>query len=643
MGNIFDIFDHFWGITNNKAISIDIIAVFLLGLAYWNFKIIRHPRYRFRIAFIVAIVLLNVNLFLLQIVDFKMWHIYCYIAELLSIIYIVISAYKPIITFFYMRRLKELVRGGYREKCDLYFCVLKFLTLTTASKLEYKRLITDYYANKYMYMDAYNEFYYLSKNRLFDSEKSEIEIRMAYYAALLGNIKLARSHISKVKEKNPLLFLVEMKVCDVRGGKTEEIIKYIEEAENIIQPKTPNGIKAQIYAIYSNCRMIQGNYEDAMFNGEKALDFAKKSKNKIIIYNTYEQLIQLMCFKNPIKDNIDTYYHEYLEYLDLNEPSTAIRAYNFMSRYYHLRNMDNKLLPLVSNNYTSIIEKLKGCERYIWEVSNLDVAQHARIHIRNIMYDVIVDFPNYKDVNMPDRFYLMKRLYGILDHFFANDSKNMNYEEYADILRNCECYIAEEAYDDLKQYYKSLDLKQIYERCNTLNSMVVASAMREWHNKMCIIRHDKLIGNAYSYENSDIIINNSEHNERIKILEDIADIYSTNGLYPQSIDSYINIVEECYSVYWLKDDSKFEMYIIDRVNMERYVDVVIREIKKSSNFKRFQPQYIKIAAQLCVLKRFNEAIFFYNLFDRRELKNLNMRTINYFRFTDTILESFRYN
>ena len=643
MGDILDIFDHFWGISNNKAISIDIITTILLCLAFWKFKIIRHPRYRFRIILITGIVLLNINIYLFQLTNFEEWHIFFFVIELLTIIYIIISAYKPVLTFLPMKRLKFLVRGGYRKKCNLYFRITKFVTLTTTSKLEYKRLITDYYADQYRYIDAYNEFYHLSQKRLFDYEKSEIEVYMAYYAALLGNIKLARTHISKSKEKSPLSLLVEMKICDVRGGKTEEVIKYIEEAENIIQPKTSDGIKAQIYAIYSNCRMIQGNYEDALFNGEKALDFAKKSKNKIILYNTYEQLILLMCFKYPIRDNIDAYYQEYLECLNLAEPSTAIRAYNFMSRYYRLRNMENKLLPLVANNYTSIIKKLEGCERYNWEVSNLDVAQHAGIHIKNIMYDVIEDFPNYKDVKMPDRFHLMKRLYGVLDQFFANDSNDIKCELYADIFKECECYIAEEAYVDLKQYYKTLDLKQIYERCNALSSLVAISAMREWHSKMCIIRYDKLIGNAYSYENSDVITDDSEHNERIKMLEDIADIYSTSGLYLQSIDSYINIVEECYSVYWLKDDSKFEMNIIDRANMEKYVNIAIREIKKSSNFRRFQPQYIKIAAQLCVLKKFDEAIFFYNLFDRRELKNLNMRTVSYYQFADAILESYGYN
>lgn len=642
MGDVFDIFDHFWGITNNKAISIDIITIFLLGLAYWKFKIIRHPRYRFRIVFIVIVVLLNWNLYLLEIADFKIWHICYFIVDILGIIFIIMSAYTPIITFFPMKKLKVLIRGGFRKKCDPYFHIMKLSTLTTASKLEYKRLITDDYANRHLYINAYNEFYYLNQNRLFDFEKDEIEIYMAYYAALLGNIKLAKAHISKIKEKGPLSILVEMKICDIQGGDIEEVIKYIEEAQTIIKPQTPNRITAQIYAIYSNCRMIQGNYEDALFNVKKALDFAKKSNNNIIIYNTYEQLITLMCFNNPCSDDILTYYKEYLEYLDLNEPSTAIRAYNFMSKYYRLQNQEDNLLPLVANNYTSLIKKLEGCERYNWEVSNLDVAQHAGIHIKNIMHDVMRDFPNFKDVKMPDRFHLIKKLYGVLDHFFANDSKEIQYEEYRKIYRDCECYIAEEAYNDLKEYYDTLDLNQIFERCNILDSMVAVSAMREWHNKICIIRHDKLIGNAYFYEDLEIVANKSEHGERVKILEDIADIYNTNELYSQSIEFYIRIAEECYSVHWLKDESKFEISVIDKENMEKYIEVAISKIKESDNPKRFQPQYIKIAAQLCVLNRFDEASTLYNLFDKKELKNLNMRTINYFQFAEDVLRSLGY-
>lgn len=641
MGDIFDIFDHFWGIANNKAISIDIITILLLGLAYWNFKIIRHPRYRFRIAFISIIVLLNVNLYLFQIFDFKIWHICYFVVELLGVVYIIMSAYTPIITFFPMKKLKKLVRGGFRKECDSYFHIMKLVTLTTASKLEYKRLLTDDYANRYLYINAYKEFYCMNQKRLFDSEKDETEIYMAYYAALLGSIKLAKAHISKVKEKSPLSLLVEMKISDIQGGDIQDVIKYIEEAETIMNSQTPNRITAQIYAIYSNCRMIQGNYEDALFNVKKALDFAKKSNNNIVIYNTYEQLITLMCFNNPNADDISAYYKEYLEYLDLSEPSTAIRAYNFMSKYYRLQNQKDKLLPLVANNYTALIKTLEGCERYNWEVSNLDVAQHAGIHIKNIMHDVINDYHNFKSVNMPDRFYLIKKLYGILDHFFAIASKEVQYEEYRRIYRDCELYIAEKAYEDLKRYYDMLDLSQIYERCGILDSMVAVSAMREWHNKICIIRYDKLIGNAYFYENLEVVANESEHKERVKILEDIADIYSSNELYPQSIEFYIRIAEECYSVYWLEDESKYEISVIDKVNMEKYIEVAIRKIKENDNSKRFQPQYIKIAAQLCVLSRFDEAATLYNLFDKKELKNFNMHTLNYFRFAESILKSFK--
>ncbi len=639
MGDILDI----WNTISNKAIAIDIISIFILGTFYCRFenvrKFVNHPRRRSRLLFVVFLALLNINVYLFPITGFKASHIYYFIIELFVIIYTIISIYKPILTFFPFKKLKKLVRGGYTEKCDSYFHFLKFLTLTTASRLEYKRLITDYYAKKHMFMEAYNEFYYLKQKRLFNSEINEIESYMAYYAALLGNIKLAKTHILRVKKKTPLSLLVEMKICDVRGGMIEEIIKYIEKAEEIITSQTPDGLKAQIYSIYSNCRMIQGNYEDALFNVKKALEFAKKSKNNIIIYNTYEQLIQLMLLKKTNKDDVDICCQEYIKQLNLNEPSTAIRAYNFMSRYYRLQNMEEKLLPLVANNYTLMIKNLDGCERYNWEISNLDVAQNAKIHINNIMNDVIRDFPNYKDVSMPNRFHLIKKLYDVLDSFFVNDANNVDYIEYQEILEECECYLAERAYEDLKQYYDTLNLNQIYERCETLHSMVAVSAMREWHNKICIIRYDKLIGNAYYYGNQDII---TEHNERMDILKDIADIYSTNGLYPQSIDSYINIVDECYSVYWLEDDSKFEMNIIDKSNMEKYLDVTIKELQKSNNFKRFQPQYIKVAAQLCVLKRLDEAFFFYRLFDKRELKNLNLHTRSYFQFVDTILESYYY-
>lgn len=68
-------------------------------------------------------------------------------------------------------------------------------------------------------------------------------------------------------------------------------MEYLDKAESMITLHTHDAVKAQIYANYGNCRMIQGNFEDALFNVKKALTFAKKAKNKTIIYNIYEQLI----------------------------------------------------------------------------------------------------------------------------------------------------------------------------------------------------------------------------------------------------------------------------------------------------------------------------------------------------------------
>lgn len=406
MGDILELFDHLWGISDNTAIYMSVVIVVLVVLVYMKFKICRHSRYRMRILFVAVLILLNINIYFFGIVTFEVDNIYFYVLEALLVAYAIASAYKPILTFFFLKRVKTLSRGGFREKSDRYFWILKYTTVTTASKLKYKILLADDYANRHLYAKAYNELYHIEQKKLFETEKNDLETYLSYYAALLGSIRLAKAHINQISCKSPMSLLVEITICDVCNGTSEQIMEYLDKAESMLTLHTPDAVKAQIYANYGNCRMMQGNFEDALFNVKKALTFAKRAKNKTIIYNIYEQLIFLICNNNPNAKEVPVYFKEYLKSLNMNEPSTAIRAYNFMSRYYRLQNQENMLLPLVASNYSALIIKLKGCERYNWEASNLDVALHAGIHIKNIMYDVKRDFSYYYNVQMPDRFFL---------------------------------------------------------------------------------------------------------------------------------------------------------------------------------------------------------------------------------------------
>lgn len=45
------------------------------------------------------------------------------------------------------------------------------MTVTTASKLKYKILLADDYANRHLYAKAYNELYHIEQEKLFEAEK----------------------------------------------------------------------------------------------------------------------------------------------------------------------------------------------------------------------------------------------------------------------------------------------------------------------------------------------------------------------------------------------------------------------------------------------------------------------------------------
>lgn len=116
MGEILEMFDYLWGISDNKAIYMNVVIVVLFVLVYMKFKISRHSRYRVRILFVAVLILLNINICFFGIVTFEVDNIYFYVLEVLLVGYVVASAYKPILTFFFLKRVKTLSRGGFRKK-----------------------------------------------------------------------------------------------------------------------------------------------------------------------------------------------------------------------------------------------------------------------------------------------------------------------------------------------------------------------------------------------------------------------------------------------------------------------------------------------------------------------------------------------
>ena len=638
MSDIFDVIDRFWGISSNKAISINIITLVLLIMLFCNFKSIRHPRYRIRIIFLTVLGLLIFNTYYFELITLNEYYImHICIISVLIVIFSVISIYKPTLLFFPLKRLTNLVEGRFIQKSECYFLLLRFLTFTTASRLYYKKLLADNYANRHMLINAFKTLYYFNQKSLFESEIDDLEIHMASYLLQMGDITASKSHLQKVQKESILAELVSAMLDDRVGCIPDEILPKIEHALELIQPKTDPFIQAQVYAMYSNCREKQSNFEDASFYAVKALECAKKSKNKEVMCNIYEQLITLLCNNDLYDQRIDVYYDEYSK-LYTNSPASFIRSYNFRLKLLRIRGQYNLIVPVIANRYPYALNRFKGIERYNWEVSNLNVAFEHRISIDKIMEDIEKDFVHFFSVGMPDRFSLINTLYKVLDLSFATLKNDVQMERYRSIWDECKKYIAHTATKDLEYYYHTLDIHQIYERYHILHLMVGVSFMREWILGVCKMRKDKILGNAHQYfeQSAD---NKAEHSKRIERLRQIADIADKSGLKPFYIDALINIIEACYSVYKPSDTNCYEVNLIDEECMRKYIAKAWYTISTSST-SRFSAQTLKLSAQLCVLREFSEAKKVYENFDKRHLREFNQYTLNYYRFLKFALEKY---
>jgi len=229
----------------------------------------------------------------------------------------------------------------------------------------------------------------------------------------------------------------------------------------------------------------------------------------------------------------------------------------------------------------------------------------------------------------------------VLDNFFANVTVKPELQnEYNPIFVKCQEYLADKGGQDLEQYYDTLDVNQIHERCRILSLRVWISAFKEWHNGACVNRFDRLIGNAHCYSD----ITKTKHQWRVKILKDIADIYISNEIYPMIIKSYLRIIEECFSVYLVNnkkayDVNIYDVNIVDRSTMAHYLDVTIDTLKQRKTKGRFMPEYLKIATYYCALGNYTSAQSYYALFDESQLSRFNNKFRNYYLFTKDVLQT----
>ena len=632
MSEIFDIIWRFWEISENKVISLCVIVALLLILSFWKFKQTRHPRYRGRIIIVTTLLLLSACAYIACWVVFSTWHIYIWALGLILILAIIISVYTPVIAYPLLMMIEKNIEAGNVEKTEKLFAITKFFTFSMKAKLRYKQELAAHYEQEHRYQVAYDILNNIKQKTLFQNEIDIIEMHMAHYLISLGAFKKAKIHLSKVKTKVPMLLLLEMNIDDACGNTADDFFEKARHVIDLITPKTTDYVKAQLYSNFSLCRKAQNNYSDALFYAKKAVDCAKKSKSDLIIARTYEHLISLISSEEPTNEQIPVMLDEYLKLLDPKKPNNFFRGFNFLIKYYRMRNQKEILLPIIANGYTAQIHRLKSLQKYHWEVSMLDVAQHADIHIGNIMRDVMIDFDEFYNVDMPHKYQLIQQVHRALDVFFANDAPDIEFEnEYRLFFERSEKYLINDATTDLKNYYDTLTENEVYERTHILKSIVSVSALRDWHSG--VKRYDKMLGSAHMHN-----LNVSGHAERIKTLKDIADIYNTNGIIPALVDAYISIIEECYSIYYLEHEESYEINVANKDEMENCLIHLTNLLEQPINKKRYRAAQLNVATALYVLGRTEEALVYYKSFDEKELYRFNRWFKNHFTFLEDVLQ-----
>ena len=167
------------------------------------------------------------------------------VTEAVLIALIILSTYKPILSFPVLYIAKKMVKAGEHKKAGKYLAIARFTSITTASRLEYKIILADLYSRTRRYFDSYNTLFNIKQKPLRISEIDMLEMHMAFYLIRMGSLRAAKRHIDNVKNKTPLLLLLETNILDATGMSSDCVFEKIESAVGLITPKTSAFDKAQ--------------------------------------------------------------------------------------------------------------------------------------------------------------------------------------------------------------------------------------------------------------------------------------------------------------------------------------------------------------------------------------------------------------
>lgn len=351
--------------------------------------------------------------------------------------------------------------------------------------------------------------------------KNDLEKIKFQLFILAGGIVSAKEIFDTMKENSPksssqTLSNFEAILIEKQGNIEESRSKLISAAHLFDKQSSK-----ELFTIYNNLGRISGlleNHSDNILYYEKAKDLLSNGMLKYQCHVIYQNLIGTYLLHND-RHKYSTLLSEYSLIIDKSNKYDLLEYYNYLLKFYRQTNNLTEFLNTIEFQHQNLYPLLTKDEQIASDISELQFCFNNLGIAVNLLHKIEKDFSLYERLTLREKMVAYQIIYQSITskdgkmilHPFEDLHKYI-YEYFRNSFSEIDNYIKNEVHDF-----------QIFEKCWLLEKKVT-------------------LHNFQNYMSSDIytIIQN-----KLKLIDDVTDCYSSSGNVLPGLESRLNYVDEC--------------------------------------------------------------------------------------------------
>lgn len=302
-----------------------------------------------------------------------------------------------------------------------------------------------------------------------------------------------------------------------KHGLLEESISKLKSASDLFNKNESQ----ELFVIYNNLGRISGilkNHTDQVIFYEKAKDILSSKSSKYQRHIIYQNLIDSYLYSRNLEKS-DLLLNEYYDIIDLQNKHDLLEYYNYLLRFYRQTENSNAFINTINLMHKYLDPLLTKEEQLSTNIHELSFCFNNIGLNLGLLQKIKTDFSLYSKFNLKEKLLAFQIIFKNITS--PDGSRHLHpFEEMHKYIFN----FLRNSFSEIELYIKNeLENFQIYEKCWLLEQKVWLFNFQP-HNSV----------NLYSLIQ-----------QKLKLIDEISSIYSYSGNVILSLESKLNLVDEC--------------------------------------------------------------------------------------------------